>query len=350
MKKILIWINIILLVFIMTSCKQNKTQKLYVFNWTDYIDPQLIKDFEKEYNCKVIYDTYNSNENMLTKIMNSTISYDIVCPSTDHIVTMVNQGLVEKLDKSKLIGYENLDTLILNNCAKFDPGNQYAVPYFWGTTGIIYNKTKVPESVMKDVSWDIFADSKYEKKISMLDDMRCVIGSALLAAGFNYNDASEAALAKAREHLIKWDKNILHYDTDAYKNEIQDGTVYFAQAYSGDALQIMGQNENIGFTLPKEGAELWVDSWVILKNAENKDLAYKFINYVILNPENAKRNALYVQYATTNKKAYSILPDDIKNNKIVYPSEEYLKKCDVTRNVGEKIKNMNKLWEEIKNN
>ncbi|HOJ38506.1 MAG TPA: spermidine/putrescine ABC transporter substrate-binding protein [Ignavibacteriales bacterium] len=343
-------ILLVVLSLLMVSCGSNKKQKLYVYNWTDYIDPELIKEFEKEYNCEVVYDTYNSNENMLTKIMNSTVSYDIVCPSTDHVVIMIQQNLLEKLDKSKLPDYKNLDTTILNKCKIFDPDNQYAVPYFWGTTGIIYNKNKIFDKILEDVSWDIFADLKYKKKVSMLDDMRVVIGTALLAAGCNYNDASQEAIAKAREHLLKWDENVLHYDSEAYKNEIQDGTVYFAQAYSGDALQIMDQNENIGFTLPKEGAELWIDSWVILKNSENKDLAHKFINFILLNKENAKRNAEFVKYATPNKEAYNLLPEEMKNNKIIYPSNEYLNKCDITRNVGEKIKNMNKLWEEIRNN
>lgn len=348
MKRIIPLIMIIALLLV--SCGKETKQKLYVFNWTDYIDPELIKEFEKAYNCEVVYDTYNSNENMLTKIMNSTISYDIVCPSTDHVVIMIQQGMVEKLDKSKLPDYKNLDTNILKKCNAFDPGNQYSIPYFWGTTGVIYNKTKVSDQEMQNVSWDIFGNPKFKKKISMLDDMRVVIGTALVTAGFNYNDTSPEAIAKAREHLLKWDQNILQYDSESYKNEIQDGTVYFAQAYSGDALQIMAQNKNIGFTLPKEGAEFWIDSWVILKNSENKDLAYKFINFILLNKQNAKRNAEFVNYATPNKAAYDLLPEEVRNNKIIYPPLEYLNKCDITQNVGENIKNMNALWEEIRNN
>ncbi len=333
------------------SCQSNKKETLYIFNWTDYIAPELLVKFEEEHNCKVVYDTYNSNENMLTRVMNSTAAYDIVFPSADHVVILREYGLLEKLDKSKLPGLQNLDPLINLKVDLYDNNMDYSVPYFWGTTGLLYNKQKLPDTLMKDVSWNIIADNRFTGKniVTLLDDSRSVLGAALIYKGFSFNDMSDAALNAARTVLLEWDKNVSQYDSDSYKNEIQDGTTWLAQGYNGDALQIMAENENVGFVLPKEGAELWIDSFVMLKNSENKELAYKFINFM-LDPENAKLNAEYVQYATPNLGAHNLLDDETKNNSLIYPSDEYLEKCEILLNVGKDILKVNKIWEEIRNN
>lgn len=341
----------ILLPFLFLSCQKSDKKVLYVFNWTDYVSKDLIEKFEEKYDCKVVYDTYNSDANMLTKVMHTQASYDIVFPSADYMVILKNKGLLEKIDKSRLKNYGNLDPEILAKAAAYDAGNEYAVPYFWGTTGIIYNKTRIPASMIAQASWNILADKSFYKKgvVTMLDDSRSVIGSALICAGYSYNDVSPEALAAARKVLLEWDKNVSQYDSDSYKNEVQDGTTWIAQAYSGDALQIMAQNPEIGFMLPKEGVELWIDNYVILKNSEHKDLAYKFIDF-FLDAQNAKENAEFVQYATPNSAAYKLLSEKDKSNQIIYPSKEYLNKCEVNKNLGDKVALVDKLWEEIHNN
>lgn len=344
-------IVIFLCFFTLLSCTGKHKKVLYVFNWTDYVSKDLITEFEKQNDCEVVYDTYNSNENMLTKVMHSKASYDIVVPSADHVVIMRDKGLLEKLDKSRLSNFKNLDPDVLKKATAYDPNNDYAVPYFWGTTGLIYNKKYIPESQMKDCSWNVLGDPKFrgKKVVTMLDDVRSVIGTALIFAGYKFNDTSPEALAKARLVVLEWDRNVSQYDSDSFKNEIQDGTTWLAQAYDGDALQIMEQNKDIGFVLPKEGAEFWIDNMVILKASENKDLAYKFMDFM-LSAENAKKNAMFVKYATPNKAAFDILPAELKNNPIVYPPKAYLDKCEAARFVGNGIVGMNKIWEEIKNN
>jgi len=164
------------------SCQSNKKETLYIFNWTDYIAPELLVKFEEEHNCKVVYDTYNSNENMLTRVMNSTAAYDIVFPSADHVVILREYGLLEKLDKSKLPGLQNLDPLINLKVDLYDNNMDYSVPYFWGTTGLLYNKQKLPDTLMKDVSWNIIADNRFTGKniVTLLDDSRSVLGAALI--------------------------------------------------------------------------------------------------------------------------------------------------------------------------
>ncbi len=333
------------------SCGKTVPKKLYVFNWTDYIEAELIKQFEDQYDCKVIYDTYNSNENMLTRILNSEASYDIAVPSGDHVAIMMKKGLLEKLDKTKLPNWKNLDESILIKAKTFDEDNDYSVPYFWGTCGLMYNRKYIPDEEMQGASWRKLGDPQYNGKnvITMLDDVREVVGAALVTAGYSVNETSDEALAAAREILGQWDKNISQFDSDSAKNEIQDGTTWLAQIYNGDAMQIMDENEDIGFVLPKEGSSLWIDCLVILKNAENKDLAYKFINF--LNEAGvAAANAEYVQYATPNKAALDMLPEDMRENSIIYPTDDFLMKSYPLKDIGEQIIKIDKLWEDMRGN
>ena len=336
------------MVLVLLSCSSEPKKILYVYNWTDYIDPELITEFEKANGCQVVYDTYNSNENMLTKVANARSSYDVVFPTGDHVAIMKEKGLLEKLDKSKLSNFKNLNKTILEKTKIFDDGNEYSIPYFWGTTGLLYNKTKLSDEEMNKITWNFLADKRFNGKnvVTLLDDARSVVGAALKSLGLSLNDMSDESLAKAKDVLKQWDKNVSQYDSDSYKNEIQDGTTWLAQGYNGDALQVMAENEEVGFVNPIGGSELWIDNFVILKNAENKELAYKFINF-LLEAENSKKNTEYVQYATPNSAAYNLLDNEIKNNPIIYPSEEYLENCEFVKNVGEDIVKLNKVWEEI---
>lgn len=351
MKRYTFIIILIILGLIISSCSTQKKQILYVFNWTDYIAPELIKQFEKENNCKIVYDTYNSNENMLTKIITSKSPYDIVVPSGDHVSIMMKKGLLEKIDKTKLKNLANLDSLILKKAEQFDPGNQYSIPYFWGTCGFIYNKNYLKDAEMQDVSWNLLADERFKDKkvITMLDDAREVLGVSLIFNGFEPNTFTDESLTKAKNTLLNWDKNISQYDSDSFKNEVQDGTIWMGQAYNGDALQVMQENQNIGFVLPKEGSTLWIDFLAIPKNSENKELAYKFIDF-LMDAVIASENAKFVQYATPNKAALTILPDEIRNNKAIYPPVEYINKCFLLLNVGDEVLKVDKIWQEIRNN
>lgn len=337
------------LVIMIVSCSPRQGRVLYIFNWTDYISDDIIKDFEKKYNCKIVYDTYNSNENMLTKILTTKSSYDIVVPSGDHVAIMIQKDILEPINKFKLTNYVNLDKSVLEKASVFDPENTYSIPYFWGTTGLIYNKKYVPVSILQSESWNILADKFFQNKnkITMLDDAREVIGAALITAGFSPNDTSEKALEAAKEILKKWDANVSQFDSDSYKNEIQDGTTWLAQAYNGDAMQIIESNPDIDFILPMEGTSIWIDSIVIPKSSENKELAYKFIDF-LLEAENGKLNAEFVQYPTPNSASLQLLSDEVKNNPLIYPGVDYLKKCSMIQNIGNKVLLIDKIWQDIR--
>lgn len=333
------------------SCTANKKRTLYVFNWTDYVSPDLIQKFEDKYNCKIVYDTFNSNENMLTKLMTSQSAYDIVVPSGDHVTIMIKKGLLEPLDRSKLKNYKNLDNTILEKSQQYDMGNKYSIPYFWGTCGLIYNKNYVSEKEMQNVSWNFISDKRFQGKklITMLDDAREVVGVSLITNGFDPNNFSDESLKNTKKTLLTWDNNISQYDSDSFKNEVQDGTIWMGQAYNGDALQVMQENENVGFSLPTEGSTLWIDYIVIPKKSENKDLAYLFIDFM-LDAEVSRDNALFVQYATPNKAALALLPAEIRNNKSIYPTNDYLDKCFLLLNAGNDVLKVDEIWQQIRQN
>ena len=345
---IIIMIGLIMIAVLFAGCK-TKTRTLYIFNWSDYIDPELLQQFEKDNNCKVKYSTYDSNENMLTKIKGSRESFDVVFPSGDHVSILAEANMLEELDRTKLNNFPNLDPTLLKMAESFDAGNKYSIPYFWGLTGLIYHKQNVPAAVLADSSWNILGNPYFngKNKITMLDDAREVVGAALISKGFDLNDTSAEALKAIEDVLAIWDKNITQYDSDSYKNEVPDGTTWLAQSYNGDALQQMAENSDLGFILPKEGTSLWMDNLVILKSSTNKDLAYKFLDF-LMDAENAKTNAEYTQYATPNKAAGDMLEPEIKNNTLIYPPKSYLDKCYMIKSLGDKIKAIDAAFEKIK--
>jgi len=348
--KLLVLMLVIGLLVFCNSCSKNKPV-LYIFNWSDYIDPDLIKEFEQQNKCSIKYSTYDSNENMLTKIISSRESFDLVFPSGDHVTIMRDAGLLEPLNLAQIPNYRNLDSNLLQKAASFDEGNKYAIPYFWGLTGLIYNQRYIPAEVIQPQSWNILANNFFtgKNKVTMLDDAREVVGAALIYNGYDLNDTSDAALAAAEKTLAEWDNNITQFDSDSYKNEVPDGTTFLAQAYNGDALQVMENNPEVKFFLPVEGTSLWMDNIVILKSSKNKALAYKFIDF-LLSPEISKRNTEYCRYATPNTAAGNLLPETLKNNTLIYPDAAYLQKCYMINALGERVKKIDKLFEAIKLN
>ncbi len=337
----------IVILFTLIANLYSAENKLYVFNWTEYIDPEIVSEFEEKFNCNVIEDYFDSNESMLTKVASASKSYDLVCPSGDHVQILLEMDLIEKLDKSKLPNWKHLNPSILEKLNLFDNAGTYAMPYFWGVTGILYNPNLVSLEEDDKASWTLFEDSQYQNKLMMLDDAREVVGAALIASGYSANDYSEEALKKAEEKLIIWDSNISQYHSDAYKNDVPQEEVWIAQAYNGDALQVIREFPNLKFALMQEGGTYWIDSFVMLKNAENKDLAYKFLNY-LMDPEIAARNAEWVEYATPNLTAYNnFVDEESKNNHLIYIPEEYLNKCYPIKYLGENVTNISSLYEKI---
>ncbi|KAF1302386.1 ABC transporter substrate-binding protein [Candidatus Enterococcus willemsii] len=319
-------------------------QVLNIYNWGDYIDPELLTKFEKESGYKVNYDTFDSNEAMLTKIRQGGTSYDIAIPSEYMIQKMMDEKLVNKLDHSKIKGLDNIDPRFLD--LSFDPKNQYSIPYFWGTLGIVYNDKVVDSEDM--TSWDDLWRPELQDNIMLIDGAREVIGLGLNSLGYSLNSKNLTELNEAVAKLRKMTPNIKAIVADEIKMYMANEESAVAVTFSGEAADMMWENEHLHYVIPKEGSNLWFDNIVIPKTAANQEGAYEFINFM-LEPENAAQNAEYIGYSTPNKKALDLLPEEITSDEQFYPSDELVSHLEVYQDLGpEYIGIYNDLFLELK--
>lgn len=318
---------------------------LTVYNWGEYIDPELIQQFEEETGIKVIYETFDSNEAMMVKIDQGGTAYDIAIPSEYAIERMKENDALIPLDHSKLPNLKNIDERFLD--LSFDPGNKYSVPYFWGTVGIVYNPTMLEEG-RTFTSWDDLWAPDLRNQILLVDGAREVIGFGLNSLNYSLNDRNKAHLQEAKEKLVKLQPNIKAIVGDEIKMLMVNEEAPIGVVWSGDAADMMWENENLDYAVPMEGSNLWFDNMVIPKTAKNIDGAHKFINFM-LEAEVAAQNADYVGYSTPNKAAMELLPEETVNDERFYPSPELTKKLEVYENLGPDMLNYyNELYLEFK--
>ena len=300
------------------SSNSGDKQTLTIFNWGEYIDPELIKKFEEETGISVVYETFDSNEAMLTKIQSGSTPYDIVIPSDYMIKKMKKLNLLKKLDHSKIEGFDNIEEQFRDK--SFDPNNEYSIPYFWGTLGILYDKTKVPEDLTFE-KWNDLWDARLENNILLIDGAREMMGIALQSEGNSVNDTNEVNLNLAERKLELLHSNVKAINSDEKKMLMINNEAWVSVVFSGDAKSIMEENENMVYALPKEGTNLWFDNIVIPKTSKNVDAAYKFINFM-LRPENAAKNSEFIGYATPNAKAKELLSEETTSDEQFYPDLE----------------------------
>lgn len=339
---ILLVTAILILTSLFSGCSSGKDE-LYIYNWSDYINEDLVKRFEDENNCKVIQDYFDSNETMYAKLKAGAAGYDIVFPSGYMVSVMAKEGLLLELDHTKIPNLKNLDEKYVP--FSLDDNQQFSVPYMLTNTGIGYLKSKAGDSF--EPSWSIFANPEYKGRMTMLNDMREAIGAALKYLGYSMNTVNTVELEEAKKVLIGWKQNLAKFEADQYKNGLVSQEFYFSQGYNGDVYQVMAENNDIGYAIPKEGTTLASDNMAILKDAKNSDLAYKFINFM-LDGKVAAENIEYVYYLAPNKEAYQYLSDDIKSNPVILMPDEILKKCEVMEDLGEKNDLYSKVWDEVK--
>ncbi|MBR4223047.1 MAG: spermidine/putrescine ABC transporter substrate-binding protein [Victivallales bacterium] len=324
------------------GCFGSSKQTLHLYCWADYISPELIEAFEKENNCRVVYDTFDSNEALLAKLQAGASGYDIIFPSHYVVDSLASSGKLQKLDHSKLTIMNHLDPEVLAQLP--DKQCEYVIPYMMSYTGIGYNK-----DVIKDFepSWKMFERNDLQKRATLLDDKREVIGAALLYLGLDPNSINADDLAKAKALIKQWLANVSKLENEQYKNGIASKEFSLVMGYSGDMVQVVDENPHVAFVLPKEGVLMSCDVLAIPSTAKNVDLAYKFINF-IHTPENAASNTEYVFYLCPNKDAYSLLPEEIKHNPAVFIDKDIFEKSRFTIDHGEQEVILNKLWEELK--
>ncbi|MEZ4432427.1 MAG: spermidine/putrescine ABC transporter substrate-binding protein, partial [bacterium] len=253
--------------------------ELHIYNWSDYIAEDTVKNFEKEFGVKVTYDTYESNEELIAKLQAGGGGYDLVVPSGYAVMVLSQLGLMQKLDRSKIKNLGNISPIFRG--ASFDPQNEYTVPWQWGTTGIAYRKdlvTSPPDS------WAVFHDAQYKGKMTQMDDMRDVIGCWLKYRGKSLNSTDPAELATAKTDAITAKALLKSYLSAPVKAQLIAGDVWIAQLWNGDTAQAKAENDQIAYVMPKEGGAIWADSMVIPKNAPHPKAAHAFLDY-ILRPE-----------------------------------------------------------------
>ena len=294
-------------------------QQLFLFNWGNYIDPELIKEFEAETGIQVVYETFDSNDAMEAKLKQGGTRYDIVFPSESSITKLVNQNLLQKLDHSKIKGLENISPFLLNS--PVDNGNQYTIPYFWGTVGIMVNTKYIdPESIQ---TWSDLWKEDFKNKVLILDGNREALGMALQSLGYSLNSKNENELHAAEVKLKELKPNVRAVLNEEIKTMMKLEEAPIGMGYSGDAAAVAEENPNVQYILPKDGSAVWTDNFAIAHTAVNIDGAYAFINFM-LRPENAARNAEYVGYSTPNEKAKELMDPEVTSDETYYPSEEII--------------------------
>ena len=308
----------------------SSSKVLTIYNWGDYISPDLLKKFEKDTGYVVNYETFDSNEAMYTKIKQGGTSYDIAIPSEYMIDKMISEDMLVKLDKNKIQGLNNIDPKFLN--LSFDKDNNYSIPYFFGTLGIVYNDKVIKKAPTK---WNDLWDKDNKDRIMLIDGAREVIGLALNAQGDSLNSKNINQVDEASRHLKDLTPNIKAIVSDEIKQYMIGEEASLAVTYSGEAVEMLDQNKHLHYIVPKEGSNLWFDNMVMPKTVKNKKAAYAFLNFMLV-PENARENAEYVGYATPNDKARDLLEDSVKNDRQFYPDKVTLKNLEVYKNLGQK--------------
>ncbi|YBV95353.1 polyamine ABC transporter substrate-binding protein [Phyllobacteriaceae bacterium JZ32] len=312
-----------------------------VYNWSDYIDDSILTDFTKETGIKVVYDVYDSNEILETKLLAGGTGYDVVVPSGEFLGRQIPAGVFQKLDKAKLPNLKNMWDVIEQRTATYDPGNEYSINYMWGTTGIGYNKTKVKEALGTDKidSWDVLFDPEKSAKLKdcgiyVLDSASEMLRPALNYLGFDPNSANADEFAKAEELYLKIRPNIRKFHSSEYINALANGDICMAVGYSGDIFQARdraeeaGQGIEIGYSIPKEGAQMWFDQMAIPADAPHVEEAHEFLNY-IMRPEVIAKASNYVFYANGNKASQPLLDKAVIDDPAIYPDEATMAKLFV---------------------
>lgn len=315
-----------------------------VYNWGEYIDPDLLKQFEQKTGIKVIYETFDSNEGMMGKIEQGGTSYDISMPSEYMIEMMKEKDLLLPLDYSKIPNIKNIDPYFLD--LPFDPGNQYSLPYFWGTVGIAFNPTLLNGQTFE--SWDKLWDPSLKQQVVLVDSARETIGMGLNSLGYSLNSTNLDELRQATDKLKKLSPNVKAVIGDEVTQLMVNGEAAVSLTWSGQAADMMYENEDIDYIVPEEGSNLWFDNMVIPRTASNIDGAHAFINFM-LDAEVAAQNADYVGYSTPNLAALDFMDPEVIEDERFYPDEETRSHLEVYRNLGlEMLGHYNELFLEFK--
>lgn len=327
---------------------------LYVYNWGEYIDPDVIDEFEEETGINVVYDLFETNEEMYPVIEAGGVVYDAVCPSDYMIKKMAQNGLLAEIDKDAIPNLKEIGEDYMKMAEQYDPGNRYSVPYTWGTVGILYNKRMLDElGVPYPTSWKDLWNPKLKNEILMQDSVRDAFMVALKKDGYSCNTQNPEELDQAMEDLIEQKPIVQAYVVDQVRDKMIGEEAAIGVIYSGEILYVQGELEDtdveVEYVVPEEGTNLWMDGWVIPKNARHKELAEKWINF-LCRPDIAAKNFEYITYSTPNVGAQALLDQSYLENPAVFPdTKALLKNSEFYDYMGKDVDHMyNDRWKTVK--
>lgn len=335
--------SLVLTFGLFAGCQKSDKKTINVLNYGENIADGIIDEFEDKYNVKVNYKTFDDMETMYIEVASGKTNWDAVLVADYMADRMIQEGLLQKIDKDNI---PNLEEMNESDMGKpYDPNNDYTVPYMNGTIGIIYNKDLVDDTVD---SWDIMWNEKYKKQIFVLDAQRDAIGMALKKLGYSLNTTDEKELEEAKNLLIEQKPLVLKYGADEVKDLMTSGEAAIAMIWSGEGLTLADENENLEYVIPKEGANYWLDSWAIPANANDKETAEEFINFVS-SKDNAYKIAEEIGYTTPNKLAMEEQPEEVRNNEGAYMPEEVMERCEIYKYLPqEKLRLYEEVWSAVK--
>ena len=324
--------------------KNGKEVHIYAFG--DYIDPSLIEEFEEETGISVVMDTFDTNEEMYPVIKNQSVNYDVICASDYMIDKMIGENLLWEIDYSGIPNISNLSEKYLATAAKFDPGNKYSVPHTWGTLGILYDSTKIPEGAV--TSWNDLWKEEYRGRIVMPDSMRDTMAIALKAKGYSLNTKDERQLAVAADYLTAQKPLVYKYANDSARDMILGGSADLAVIWNGEVLYCQEERPELSYVVPKEGSEEFTDCWAIPTAASNKENAQAWINFM-LEKETAKRNYEYLTYSIPNISVIDSVKNDPAKMQVLFPEDFVLVQCESLKNLGAEADDLyTKYWKKFK--
>lgn len=341
--KFRIFLSVFLLLF-NSMAFAGATREINVFNWANYLPDEVIRQFTQETGIRVNYTTYDSNETLYAKLKtNRGSGYDIAIPSTYFLDRMRKEGMLEKIDKTKISNFKHLNPSLLNQ--SYDPHNEHSVPYLWGSTGLVVNLHYFPAGSVK--RWADLWDKKYRDQLLLLDDQREAFSMALKTLGYSINDADPGHIKQAYLKLKELMANVKLFNSVAVQAVYIDEDATIGMGYNGDTFLVNKENPAVQYIYPAEGATLWLDSLVIPKNAPHLEEAYIFINF-LLRPDVAEKLSMSIGYASPNRAAIKRMSKEVRENRMIYPNKQDLKNSEFQTDVGDANLLYEKYWELLK--
>jgi spermidine/putrescine transport system substrate-binding protein len=315
---------------------------LHVFTWADYVNPEIVARFERENGCRVVIDTFDSNESMYAKLKAGAGGYDLLTPSSYMVSLMHAQGMLRSLDRARLPNLVHVDPAYLAKA--IDKTMDHSVPYMVVNTVIAWLGSRVPDLVP---STSVFGRADLKGRMTLLNDMRETIGAGLKSLGYSINSRDGRELARARDVVLGWKRNIARFENEQYKTGLASGEFLVVLGYSGDILQVQRENPDIRLAVPREGTVISIDDLVIPASARRADLAHAFIN-LLHEPAVAAANTNFIKYLCPNTGSYPLLGPDLKDNPAVFLSPELMARSEILADLGEANALYVRVWDEIK--